>query len=143
MVFRRVAVDVPERLRHDVIHDLVGELQLHAAIRDLRDRQEILYELRQPLRVIVDIRDHLRPAVIIERLVAVEQGVCIARNRSERRSKIVRDGAKQVRPQLLVFREYSSLLALLSVVKALKREGALTEDREEDAGSEGVEGSLR
>ena len=55
----------------------------------------------------------------------------------------MRDGAKQVRPQLLVLREYGGLLALLRVVKALKREGTLTEDGEEDAGSEGVERSLR
>ena len=143
MVFHCVAVDVPECLGYDVIHDLVRELQLHTAIRDLRDRQEILHELRQPLRVVIDIRDHLCPAVVVERLVAVEQGVCIARNRGERRPKIVRDGAKQVRAQLLVFRKHGGLLALLCVVAALQREGTLAEDGEEDARGEGVEGCLR
>ena len=37
VMLRRPSVDMPERFRHNIVHDLIGKAQLDAAVRDFRN----------------------------------------------------------------------------------------------------------
>ena len=89
VMFCGPSVNMSERFRYDVVHDLIGKAQLDAAIRDFRNGKQILNQPRQPLRIVINVRKNLFPRLFIQHVIAVQQRIRVAGNGGQRGSKVM------------------------------------------------------
>ena len=71
-------VNMPEGFRYHILQDLVGKLQLYAAVRNFCGGEQIFYEAGQPLGIIIDVRKNLLPRWFIQSVIAVQQRIGVA-----------------------------------------------------------------
>ena len=134
---------MPQRFRHDFIDQLSGDMQIHSAILQSADRQQIFHQVDQPHRIVVDVHAHLLFGLCVKQIPIGEQIACIPGDRSQRGAQVVGDGPEQVGAQLFIFRQYSGSFLLLQILLVFQSEGAFPQDREQDAGLEGVQRAVR
>ena len=89
MMLRRPSVDMPERFRHNIVHDLIGKAQLDAAVRDFCNGKQVLNQSRQPLRIVINVRKNLFPRLFIQHVIAVQQRIRVAGNGGQRGPKVM------------------------------------------------------
>ena len=91
----------------------------------------------------VDVHAHLLFGLCVKQIPIGEQIACIPGDRSQRGAQVVGDGPEQVGAQLFIFRQDSGSFLLLQILLVFQSEGAFPQDREQDAGLEGVQRAVR
>ena len=79
-MFRTSAVDMPKRFRNDVLRDLIGQMQFDAPVSHFGNGKKIFHKLRQPLRVVINIRKNPHPRRTVQSFEAVYQRIRVAGN---------------------------------------------------------------
>ena len=133
------AVDMPQGFRDYVLHDLIGQMKLHASLRDLCDGQQVFHKSVEPLRIVINVGEYLPSGCGIQRFIAVQQRVGVSGNRGQRRAQVVGDGAQQIGAKLLVLYQNSGLLLFSGIAQVVQCQGTFAEDRQRDAGLEGIQ----
>ena len=133
------AVDVAQRLGDDLIHQLHGGVQVHAALLDARDRQQVFHQIDQPHGIVVDVRVELLLGGLVEVICAGQQVACVSRDGGQRRAQVVGDGAQQVGPQLLVLGQDGRGLLLPGVLFVLQRQRTLAQHGQQHAVFKGAQ----
>ena len=136
---RAPAVDVPHRFIQYLVHQLRGGIQVHAAILNARNGEQILHQIDQPHGFIEDIRIELTAGGFINDLFTGEQYAGIAGDGGQGRAQIVGDGAQEVCAQLLIFGEDGSLLLFSGILFIFQRQRALAQHGQQHAVFKGIQ----
>lgn len=56
VMFCGPSVNMSERFRYDVVHDLIRKVQFYAAVRNFCNGKQVLNQSRQPLRIVINVR---------------------------------------------------------------------------------------
>ena len=112
----------PDRTADDLLDDLVRFLDHDAFIAKARNGQDVLRQVQQPLRVLVDLLDHAVP-LVRERLVFLH-GRAQAHDGRQRRADIVRHAAQEIGAHAVPFRLVAQLLLPLDLRRERAHENA-------------------
>ena len=129
-------------LLHYLLHKLRGHMELHPALLNPRYSQEILHQVDEPYRILINIR--IQPLLrLLIKLPAVGKKVAgIAGNRGERRSEIMGNGAEKVGAEPFILRCNCRLLLLPNILLILQRKGALPQKGQKNAGLKLIQSPL-
>ena len=98
---RVILAEFVHRLGGDLLRSLRRLFELHGAVVDARDGQDVFHQANQPLRVIAHLPDQLLLVLIAERVIVLQHDGGGADDRRQRRAQIVRHAAQQVGLHLL------------------------------------------
>ena len=89
VMLHRPSVNMSERFRYDVVHDLIRKVQFYAAVRNFCNGKQVLNQSRQPLRIVINVRKNLFPRLFIQHVIAVQQRIRVAGNGGQRGPKVM------------------------------------------------------
>lgn len=89
VMFCGPSVNMSERFRYDVVHDLIRKVQFYAAVRNFCNGKQVLNQSRQPLRIVINVRKNLFPRLFIQHVIAVQQRIRVAGNGGQRGPKVM------------------------------------------------------
>ena len=112
-MLRDGGVHVAQGLLDDVVHELDGGVEAHAAVLQLGDGQQVLHRGGEPGGVRADVRGKLCALPLRENGRVGEKHVRVAGDGGERRAQVVGDRTQEVGPELLVLGRDGRALALL------------------------------
>jgi len=88
-VLAAAAADVAQSLGNGLVHQLRHRPQLHRAVLNAGDREQIFHQTDEPLGVVVNVLVQLALFVRRDRLAVFQQHAGAARNRGQRRAQVV------------------------------------------------------
>ena len=91
VMFCGPSVNMSERFRYDVVHDLIRKVQFYAAVRNFCNGKQVFNQSRQPLRIVINVRKNLFPRLFIQHVIAVQQRIRVAGNGGQRGPEIMRN----------------------------------------------------
>ena len=137
-VFGFFSVDVLHGLGHQLLRQLRLGAQLHPALLNPGDGQQIFHQIIKPLGIVVDVAVHLVPGVRGQALRAGKQDTGIAGDGGEGGAQVVGYGAQQIGPELFVLGQQLGLLLLPGVAAVFQHQRALAQNGQKDAVFKGL-----
>ena len=83
VVFRTFPVDVPQGLGHYLVDQLSGQPQVHPALFQPADGQQVFHQVDQPHGVIIDVGIHLLLGLCVKQLSVGQEIAGIPRDRGQ------------------------------------------------------------
>ncbi|MNV97503.1 hypothetical protein D3C71_1926310 [compost metagenome] len=102
-----------QSLRNDILNQFTLKVQIKRSVFNPGNGQEILHQMDQPNRVIVNIGIQAPFLLLIQNLGIADENACIAGNTSQGSPQVMGNTAQQVCPQLLLLNLHGAFLLLL------------------------------
>ena len=141
-MFNALTADMTERFGNDLADQFGFHAQVHAAVFNAGDSQQIFYQIDQPHGIVVDVRVDLQPGGFIDGGMVGEQVAGIAGYGSQRGAQIMGDGTQQIGPEPFLFHQKRCLLLFPDILAVFHGQGALSQYGNQNAVFKGIHGML-
>ena len=128
-----LSADMLQRFSDDLFNQVGLHFQLHSALFDLCNCQQVFHQIGQPCGIVIDITAHLPNGIIVQLFQIRKQHTCVARDGSQRCAQIVRNGAQEIGTKLFLLSLQFCIFHLLRIAAVFQSHGAFAKDGEQHA----------
>ncbi len=135
-------VNMTQRFVDYIVQHLCRRSQLHSPVLHTADGKQILDQIDQPDRIVINVGIELTACRFIKSLLRIHQHARVSGNGSQRRSQIMRNRTQKIGAQLLILRFHCRLFFIFDGADVFHRKLALADDRAHDAFRELIESGI-